>query len=303
MSDTAAPVAHDEHHDDPWSHVPPPSIWPFLVSLSLILLPFGIIASVGGFDYAADVLDDPKAGAWEQFKASIWYAIDSLSPILLWGGLTFFFFALMGWGHQIIKEKPLSHDSNQQQLDLQMFTKMFLVSETLAFSAIFAYLYITNYIGETLVKPEDIHLGGTLVAVATIVLVSSSVTCEIAMMALHKGNKNAARLMLFVTIVLGVLFLGSQGYEYGMLIIEGFTPKAIGDSTQNAFATLFYASTGFHGFHVLTGLVMLFLVWVRMEMGHFDKHRHFSAYAASLYWHFVDVVWILLFISVYVMIA
>ena len=302
MSEAAATPVHDEHHDDPWSHVPPPSIWPFLVSLSLILLPFGILTAIGTFDWAHEIANDPSVGGWEAFKATIWSAVDSMSPLLLWGGLTFFFFTIMGWAHQIIKEKPLSHDSDQQQADLKMFTKMFLVSETLAFSAIFAYLYITNYIGGTLIKPEDIHLGGTLVAVATIVLVSSSVTCEFAMIALHRGNKNAARALLFITIAMGVIFLSFQGYEYGLLIMEGFTPKHYDNNPHNAFATLFYTSTGFHGVHVLTGLVMLFLVWVRMEMGHFDEHRHFSAFAASLYWHFVDVVWILLFISVYVMV-
>ncbi len=306
MNDVAA-TDHADHHDDPWSHVPPPSIWPFLVSLSLIILPFGMLTSMGAFDWAGENLADPqwaeKASGWDTFTASIWSGVNALAPLLLLGSLTAFFFCIMGWAHQIIKEKPLSHDSNQQQLDLKFFTKMFLISETMAFSAIFGYLYITNYIGGTLIKPEDIHLGGTLVAVSTILLITSSVTCEFAMMALHKGNKNAARALLLFTIVLGVIFLGCQGYEYGELIIEGFTPKAIGENKHNAFATLFYTSTGFHGFHVLTGLVMLFLVWFRMELGHFDAHRHFSAYAASLYWHFVDVIWILLFISVYVMLA
>ncbi len=299
--------AAEHAHDDPMSHVPPPSFWPFYVCLTLCVLPFGILMSVGSFDEHAAKLADSTwvdgAGLLDSIFYPIWSALNSIGPIILWVSLTAFFFTIMGWCHQIIKEKPLSHDSAQQQVELKMLLKMFLVSEAMAFSAIFGYLYITNYIGGTLVKPEDIHLGGTLVALATILLISSSVTCEFAMIALHKGNKNQARAMLVLTILLGVIFLGCQGYEYGLLIIEGFTPAAIGEKETNAFATLFYTSTGFHGFHVLTGLVMLFLVWFRMELGHFDEKRHFSMFAASLYWHFVDIVWILLFISVYVMVA
>lgn len=299
--------AAEHAHEDPMSHVPPPSIWPFLVSLSLIILPFGILVSAGAFEWATANLADPQwvqsSSALEYFTTSIWHSINSLGPLVLAVALTAFLFFIMGWCHQIIKEKPISHDLEQQQNDLKMMLKMFLISEAMAFSAVFAYLYITNYIGGTLIKPEDIHLGGTLVAVATILLISSSVTCEFAMIALHNGEKNKARFLLVVTILLGVIFLGCQGYEYGELIIEGFTPKAIGENKHNSFATLFYTGTGFHGFHVLTGLVMLFLVWFRMELGHFTAKRHFSAFAASLYWHFVDVVWILLFISVYVMVA
>ena len=132
-------------------------------------------------------------------------------------------------------------------------------------------------------------------------LLTSSVTCEFAHHAMVEGKIKKARAFVGLTVTLGVIFLGLQGMEYGELFQHGFTPAIIGDSTGNSYATLFYVATGFHGVHVLTGLVMLFLVFTRMQMGHFTAKRHFSMIAASWYWHFVDVVWIALVLTVYVL--
>jgi cytochrome c oxidase subunit 3 len=222
------------------------------------------------------------------------------TTLILLVGTVITLFGLMGWGHQVIKEKPLSHDLDQQQKDLFFFTKLFLVSELAAFGAIFGYFFYRAHIDPIFHPPEGMHLGGPLVGLATFLLLSSSVTCEMSHHALLHGQKGRARMLLLSTLILGVIFLGFQGYEYGLLMLGGYgIPDLAGHST-NAFVALFYIATGFHGFHVLTGLVMLALVYVRLEMGHFSKDRHFSFMAASLYWHFVDIVWILLFITVYV---
>jgi len=90
------------------------------------------------------------------------------------------------------------------------------------------------------------------------------------------------------------------GFEWGELFQKGFAPLALGESGSSAFAATFFTGTGFHALHVTIGLIMLFMVLMRIESGHFHGTRNFSVVAASWYWHFVDVVWVLLFITVYV---
>jgi cytochrome c oxidase subunit 3 len=210
-------------------------------------------------------------------------------------------FTLMGWAHQVIKEKPLSHDLAQAQKDLKFFTLCFLTGELAIFGAIFAYFYhrkIWDTTGE-FGAPHSLHFGGPVVAYATFMLISSSVTCEIAHQMVEHGKRGWAKFWLLLTIGLGTVFLGFQGKEYGELIVRGFTPGHLSDG-HSAFASLFFTATGFHGLHVAIGLIMLFMVLLRLEAGHFQGRRHFSMVAASWYWHFVDIVWVLLFITVYV---
>jgi cytochrome c oxidase subunit 3 len=126
-------------------------------------------------------------------------------------------------------------------------------------------------------------------------LVLSSLTCELAHKALLRNRRAACKNWLFVTIALGFIFIGMQGYEWGeLLTYYQLTP------TSSYVGTIFYLITGFHGFHVITGLLMLFLVYARLEMGSFDRKRHFSMNAASWYWHFVDVIWLFVFFCLYV---
>lgn len=277
-------VAHHEagHHEDPMSHVPPPSFWPFGVGMALIVTGIGALMAM------------PRTA--EHFGGG--------NSLVLLLGLLAMFFCLMGWAHQIIKEKPIAHDLMQQQSDLKFFVKVFLISELMAFGAVFAYFYLRRFFVDDLAfqAPPGIHLGGSMVAFATFILLSSSVTCELAHHAVMHKQWTKARLLMILTLVLGVIFLGFQGREYGELIQYGFWPPAMSEtgSIHTGFMSTFFIATGFHGLHVLTGLVMLFLVYVRMELGHFNDKRHFSMIAASWYWHFVDIVWILLFITVYV---
>lgn len=129
-----------------------------------------------------------------------------------------------------------------------------------------------------------------LVAINTIALISSSVTMQLAVNAIKRGDRRGLRNWLIPTIVLGVLFLGGQGYEYTRL---GFLPD------NGIFAGVFFTLTGFHGAHVTGGVIMNSYVLLRRLKGQFTAQRHLAVEAASLYWHFVDVVWIALFISVY----
>ena len=289
-------------HDDPMSHVPPPSIWPFLLSIALILVPFGTLAALGVLKWEGNLLGFVQLDFIKGLNSVF---TPTLGSILLLAGSVGLIFTLMGWAHQIIREKPLSHDPVQQQTDLKMFTACFLTGELAIFGAIFAYFYHRKIwdVSAEFTLPDGMHFGGALVAYATFILISSSVTCEMAHHFLEHGKRGAAKLLLLITIILGVIFLGFQGAEYGELIAIGYTPaglEATGRAANASFASLFYISTGFHGVHVAIGLIMLFMVLMRLEFGHFKGKRNFAMIAASWYWHFVDIVWILLFITVYV---
>jgi len=292
---SAAPI-HAEAHDDPMSHVPPPSWWPLLVTVALIVIPFATLVTLGVLHWSGNFLGMITLPFMSKLALPV-----GVGQALLIVGFMFLIFTLMGWAHQVIKEKPLSHDSAQAQSDLKFFTVCFLIGELAIFGAIFAYFYhrkIWDTTGE-FGAPHTLHFGGAVAAYATFLLISSSVTCEIAHHLVEHGKRGWAKFFLLLTITLGTIFLGFQGKEYGELIVRGFTPGHLSDG-HSAFASLFFTATGFHGFHVAVGLIMLFMVLLRLESGHFQGKRNFSMIAASWYWHFVDIVWILLFITVYV---
>lgn len=283
MSDHPAPPAGV--HDDPMSHVPPPSPWPLITVAGLTIVPFGVVSVLGGLK-GWPLLANPSAG---------------LVAMLL--GAAGFIVGLMGWAHQIISEKRLSHDQAAQQKDLQLFVLLFLVGELAAFGAVFGFIFHRNYYDPAFGPPhvEGFHFGGPLAAIATFLLLSSSLTCEFAHHAIAHGRLALGRLLLVATIALGVVFLGFQGYEWGEFIQRGFYPLNIPEGGASSFAAAFYTSTGFHGLHVAIGLVMLCLTWFRLEAGGFRAGRTFAVTAASWYWHFVDIVWVLLFITIYVL--
>ena len=289
MSDHAVDPAHaaphgGEHHEDPMSHVPPGSLWPFLVMLGLVIAPFGVLSVLGALKGSpVGPLANPQVGVGVIILAALIFA-----------------FCLMGWCHQIIKEKRIAHDVIAQQKDLQMFILLFLCSEAAAFSAIFGYFYHRHLHDATFGPIPGQHFGGPFAAYATFFLLSSSLTCEVAHHAIEKGRLALGKLFLVGTIVLGVIFLGMTGFEWGELLQRGFKPSLIPESGASSFAAIFFTGTGFHAVHVATGLAMLTMVLLRLEAGHFRGKRHFSLVAASWYWHFVDIVWVLLFITVYV---
>ncbi len=272
------------HLDDPMSHVPPPSLWPFLVMIGLIFVPFGVLSVLGAL------------------KESHWGPLgDARVGVALIGvGAFIFLFCLMGWASQIIREKRIAHDVVQQQKDLQLFILLFLCGEAAAFGAIFGYYYYRQIHDATFGPLPGQHFGGPLPAYATFFLLTSSLTCEIAHHAIEHGKLLLGKLFLIGTLLLGGIFLSMTGYEWGELLQRGFKANEIAATGSSAFASIFYTSTGFHALHVATGLVMLFMVLMRLEAGHFRGHRSYSLTAASWYWHFVDIVWVLLFITVYV---
>ncbi len=173
---------------------------------------------------------------------------------------------------------------------------LFIASEAVFFALlIFAYVY---YRGAWLHRPGPgahvLDVGVT--AIFTVLLLASSVTVWLAEHSLRHGRRGPMRAWLLVTIVLGAVFLAGQGYEYQQLIAEGVT------ISSGLFGTTFFTLTGFHGLHVFGGLIMLVILFGLALTGGrtFRGHHSAALESVSLYWHFVDVVWIAVFSIVYV---
>ena len=133
-----------------------------------------------------------------------------------------------------------------------------------------------------------------LPTINTALLLTSGVTLTIAHHALQVGDRLKTIKFMWMTVILGLVFLFVQGYEYA---------HAWGDLnlklSSGIYGSTFYMLTGFHGFHVFVGMLMLLFITLRLQKGHFTKDRHFGFEGAAWYWHFVDVVWLGLYILVY----
>ena len=133
-----------------------------------------------------------------------------------------------------------------------------------------------------------------LPALNTVILLTSSVTVTIAHHALREGKRGVLTAFLASTFILGFLFVYLQATEYH----EAWTELGLRLST-GVYGSTFFMLTGFHGLHVTIGAIMLTIIWLRVMKGHFTPQRHFAFEAVAWYWHFVDVVWLGLFIFVY----
>jgi len=131
-------------------------------------------------------------------------------------------------------------------------------------------------------------------ALNTAILLTSGLTVTIAHHALRAGKRSVLILFLAATFLLGFTFVGLQAHEYG----EAYRELGLRLST-GIYGSTFFMLTGFHGLHVTIGAIMLLVIWLRVLSGHFTPNRHFAFEAVSWYWHFVDVVWLGLFIFVY----
>ncbi len=209
------------------------------------------------------------------------------------GALTFV--ALMRWFSKLIMESRTRGFKNVP-LVLDLSNRygiiFFIVSEIMFFAAFFAaFFFLRSY--NPVWPPANIEtLHIALPTINTLILLTSGVTVTWAHHALlHKDYENA-KFALLLTVNLGVIFLFCQMYEYSH---AAFT------MSSGVYGSLFYMLTGFHGFHVLLGTGMLFAVLLRMYRGDFTDKHHFYFEASAWYWHFVDVVWIGLFMFVYLL--
>jgi len=174
---------------------------------------------------------------------------------------------------------------------------LFITSEVMFFAGLFAAYF--NSRASASVWPPD-QFADTLkilpfVGPATVLLILSSFTCQMAVWAIRRGDRTRFLRAMSVTVVLGITFLLMQAADYYLLGSEGLT------LSSGVFGTTYYTLTGFHGAHVFGGVVMLAVVLYRGSAGQFSARHHDAVEAASLYWHFVDVVWILLFSILYLL--
>jgi cytochrome c oxidase subunit 3 len=167
----------------------------------------------------------------------------------------------------------------------------FVVTEATLFGALISsYFYLRS--GAIQWPPDGIEKPVlTLPLIMTVILLSSSIPMAAAEMSIKRGSQAGLRLGLFIAMVLGVLFLAFQVIEYSS---KTFTPRT------NVYGSLFFIITGFHMAHVIAGLIMLFFLFVWSAMGYFDRLRNAPVTIGAFYWHFVDVVWICVFFSLYV---
>jgi cytochrome c oxidase subunit 3 len=179
---------------------------------------------------------------------------------------------------------------------------LFIVSEAVMFGAFFAQYFYNRIQSDSwptrVGLPPDFEKvpAFPLPLIMTVLLVASGFTAHWAQNAIRRDDRDQFTGWLIVTILLGLSFLGVQAYEYGNFIFnEGFR------ITSGIYGTVFYSLTGLHGLHVTIGAILLIGVLIRAFMGHFSSRSHFGVDGTVLYWHFVDVVWIALYATLYLL--
>ena len=281
-------------------YVPEPSGWPVLVTISLF-------AIVGG--------------------GALWLNEYTPGPMILAAGFLAFFVMLFGWFGEVIRESESGRYSQWEDVSFRMGMMWFIFSEVMFFAAFFGALFYSrvlsvewlsgagakaatheflwpNFMAEwPLLKlpsdygfqlAKDVIPAWGVPAVNTAILLTSGATVTWAHWGL-KANKRAHLIVgLLFTVALGAFFVYLQAIEYGHAYSElGLTLNS------GIYGATFFLLTGFHGFHVTMGTLMLFVILLRSIKGHFTEEHHFAFEAVAWYWHFVDVVWVGLFIFVY----
>jgi cytochrome c oxidase subunit III len=195
----------------------------------------------------------------------------------------------------------LAHDSSGGISNPVLGMLLFITSEVMFFAGLFAAYF--NVRANAPAWPpldpatnEAFHVDMLpLVLPATIMLIASSFTCQFAVWAIRRGDRTGFLRNMTVTVVIGIVFLLLQATDYALLGAEGVS------LSSGTFGTTYFTLTGFHGAHVFGGVIMLSVVLYRGLAGQFSPKHHDAVEAASLYWHFVDVVWILLFSLLYLL--
>ena len=189
----------------------------------------------------------------------------------------------------------LAHDNRGGISNVILGMILFLTSEIMFFAGLFAAYFSTRAANKPWPPEEFAHILNpfSLILVATAILVISSFTCQLAVWAIRRGDRTGFIRNIAITFVLGIVFLVMQAYDYMLLFDEGMTLGS------GPFGTTYFTLTGFHGAHVFGGVLMLGVVLYRGLAGQFSAKHHDAVEAASLYWHFVDIVWIFLFSILY----
>jgi len=186
---------------------------------------------------------------------------------------------------------PAAHQSSRVDArTLGMF--LFIASEVMLFGSFFAAYFFVRVANGTPWPTPGYELPVFVAGVNTIILVTSSFTMHWALQAIKRGNRSGLKAGLTLTFLLGFTFLLTQLLEYSRV---GFAPYT------NAFGTIFYCLTGLHGAHVFIGLTLLLMATVRSFRGHYSEEEHLGVEIPGIYWHFVDIMWIVVYTTVYIL--
>ncbi len=273
-------------------YVPQPSTWPIFGSFALLLMALG---------------------------AASWFNGVGAGKFAVFAGLAVLFYMLAGWFSQVAHESEGGDYNQQVDTSFRWAMGWFIFSEVMFFGAFFGALFYMRIISipdlggletQQLIwngfKPVWPTAGPGITeqftpmgawgipALNTLILLTSGVTVTWAHWGLLKNNRSQLIWGLAVTVILGILFIAFQAYEYSHAYSE-LNLKL----TMGAYGSTFYLLTGFHGFHVTIGTIMLLVILFRSVAGHFKPEHHFGFEGVAWYWHFVDVVWLGLFIFVY----
>ena len=261
---------------DPKSiHLPQDSIWPFMTAFSLLLMGYGL--SFGWFTNY-----DPAVGLKPFADASLSFKI---ATTVLYLSLPVFFYSLFKWAGTREYAVPVAHHHLTKYDNGFMGMAWFIISEVALFAILIAgYVYL-RVIGAA--EPPALRPNIWLAALNTLILVTSSGVIHKAEQDLHHGRASWARLGLFITLLLGALFMIFQVYEFSLFGTES-------DWRQNLWQSCFFIIVGLHGLHILIGGTGIALPYYQLLTGKMDKYNHGSIVPASLYWHLVDVVWLLI---------
>ena len=172
-------------------------------------------------------------------------------------------------------------------------TIVWLSSELMFFAGLFAMYFTARAQAGGDWPPAPTELNLFLAVPVTLVLIASSFTCQMGVFAAERGDVFGLRRWYSLTFVMGLIFLLGQVSEYIMLVKEGTT------IASSAYGSVFFLATGFHGLHVLGGLIAFVLLLLRTKMAKFTPAQATAAIVVSYYWHFVDIVWIALFATIY----
>jgi cytochrome c oxidase subunit 3 len=281
-----------QHGSAPYYFVPNPSKWPVLAGLSLLLTMAGASAWVNGVSWGMP-----------------------LNMV----GLLAVIAVMYYWFGDAIAESEGGLYNARIDASYRWSMSWFIFSEVMFFSAFFGALFYARTItmpwladlDHKLLWPDFAGTWGTggpagtidkfetmgpfpIPTINTALLLASGVTLTISHHALRAGHRGKTALWLFATVLLGAIFMGFQAYEY----IHAYHELNL-KLTSGIYGSTFFMLTGFHGFHVTMGAIMLSVVLYRVLKGHFTPEQHFAFEGAAWYWHFVDVVWLGLYVVVY----
>lgn len=298
----ASPTTSETSSSKDYEHyyVPATSIWPIVGAIALFLIATGAGSTVAGL-------------------------FGGNGPWLLLSGMGLILIMLFGWFRDVISESMGGLYSNQMDRSFRQGMSWFIFSEVMFFGAFFGALFYARLIAvpwlggasnnamtAEILWPDFIAQwpliltpGGTettampamgLPLLNTLILLSSSVTIHFAHVALEGDNRQRVKVFLLATVLLGWLFMFFQGEEY----VHAYQEMNL-RLDSGIYGNTFFLLTGFHGLHVTLGSIILFVIWLRVMRGHLSSSQHFAFQAGAWYWHFVDVVWLCLFVFVYIL--